>query len=308
MVANACQTIVEGLYSAGVSEAGAVRIGELSRRVGVSGHVLRAWESRYGLLHPSRSTGGYRLYSAVDERRVRRMKELIANGISAAEAARAVLAEEPTQAAGDLTAPGDVRSAADELSDALNSFDEPRAQAALDRLLSELSLPTVLREIVLPYLHELGERWEQGRATVSQEHFASQLLRGRLAGLARGWGAGTGPRALLACPPGELHDLPLMMFGIALNRLGWRVTYLGSDTPMSELLSAVAATEPEVVVLSAVTASRFDDIAAELTTLSHRCSLVLAGAGAHLDVARRVGARLLSGDPLSEAEALGRAT
>src|SRR3954465_7040535 len=70
-----------------------LRIGELSRRVGVSDHLLRAWETRYGLLRPSRSTGGYRLYSEADADRIRRMQAHLAAGLSAAEAAQAVLAE-----------------------------------------------------------------------------------------------------------------------------------------------------------------------------------------------------------------------
>src|ERR1019366_4956691 len=103
------------------------------------------------------------------------------------------------------------------LRQALDAFDEPAAQAVLDRLVSDLSLTTVLRDVVLPYLTELGGRWERGTASVAQEHFASNVIRGRLAGLARGWGNGHGPRAVLACPPGELHDLALMVFGIVLN-------------------------------------------------------------------------------------------
>src|SRR4051794_27106093 len=109
-----------------------LRIGELSRRVGVSDHLLRAWETRYGLLHPSRSSGGYRLYSEADADRIRRMKEHLAAGLSAAEAAHAVLAE-----AGGRGASVDVRPAADvgvtelsvSLREALESFDEPTAQA-----------------------------------------------------------------------------------------------------------------------------------------------------------------------------------
>src|SRR5690349_7838166 len=71
----------------------ALRIGELSRRLGVSDHLLRAWETRYGLLHPVRSTGGYRLYSDADAERIRRMQAHLAEGLSAAQAAQAVLAE-----------------------------------------------------------------------------------------------------------------------------------------------------------------------------------------------------------------------
>jgi len=55
---------------------------------------------------------------------------------------------------------------------------------------------------------------------VAQEHFASNVLRGRLLGLARGWGEGVGPRAVLACAPGELHDLPLIVFGLTLAGRG----------------------------------------------------------------------------------------
>jgi transposase-like protein len=68
-----------------------LRIGELSRRVGVSDHLLRAWESRYGLLQPVRSPGGFRLYSEADESRIRQMQAYLAEGLSAAEAARAAL-------------------------------------------------------------------------------------------------------------------------------------------------------------------------------------------------------------------------
>ena len=117
--------------------------------------------------------------------------------------------------------------------------------------MSELSLATVLRDVLIPYLAELGDRWHRGAASVAQEHFASNLVRGRLAGLARGWGSGHGPRAVLACPSGELHDLALMVFGIVLNRSGWRIDYLGANTPIEELDVAIDSTHPDLVVLAA---------------------------------------------------------
>src|SRR5271166_1307711 len=216
-----------------------LRIGELSRRLGVSDHVLRAWESRYGLLQPVRSAGGFRLYSEADALRVRRMQAHLAHGLPAAEAARAVLGEDSGAGHGRAAGADRVPAMASELSgvlqQALDAFDEPAAQAVLDRLVSDLSLTTVLRDVVLPYLTELGERWERGTASVAKEHFATNVIRGRLAGLARGWGNGHGPCAVLACPPGELHDLALMVFGIVLHRSGWRIDYLGMDTPVEEL-------------------------------------------------------------------------
>src|SRR5690348_6115132 len=92
------------------------------------------------------------------------------------------------------------------------STSRPR-RAVPDRLLADLSVPAVLRDVVLPYLADLGERWQRATASVAMEHFASNLIRGRLAGLARGWGSRHGPQALLACPP-ELHDTTLTVFGI----------------------------------------------------------------------------------------------
>ena len=84
-------------------------------------------------------------------------------------------------------------------------------------------------------------RWERGEASVAQEHFASNLLRGRLLGLARGWAEATGPRAVLACAPGELHDLPLISFGLALAARGWSITYLGPDTPIATIQETLGA-------------------------------------------------------------------
>jgi DNA-binding transcriptional MerR regulator len=146
---------------------GLLRIGELSRRTGVSDHVLRAWERRYGLLEPARSVGGFRLYSAGDEDRVRRMQAHLDRGLSAAEAARAALAAE--QATDGGTAEGSQSGVADghaslaerarSLTQALDELDEPAAQTVLDRLLADYTVETVVRDVLTPYLHELGERW-----------------------------------------------------------------------------------------------------------------------------------------------------
>src|SRR6478736_6523684 len=259
-----------------------LRIGELSRRLGVSDHVLRAWEGRYGLLQPVRSAGGFRLYSEADALRVRRMQAHLADGLSAAEAARAVLGQD-SRADGRAAVTDRVPTTESEpfgaLRQALDAFDEPAAQAVLDRLLSDLSLTAVLRDVVLPYLGDLGARWRDGTASVAQEHFASFVIRGRLAGLARGWGSGSGPQAVLACPALELHDLALMVFGIVLNRQGWRINYLGGSTPLEELARAAEATHPDLVVVAASTPDVLEPVREELAALAARFPLALAGSG-----------------------------
>ena len=145
--------------------------------------------------------------------------------------------------------PTPVQDASDLVS-ALDRFDESGAQRALDQLLMTLTLDVALRDVLLPYLHELGERWARGEATVAQEHFASNLVRGRLMALARSWDRGSGPRALLACVEGELHDLPLLCFGLVLRGHGWRISYLGADTPVASVVEAARALAPDAVVVS----------------------------------------------------------
>ena len=253
-LSRVCTVIVDCLYSTGVNEqerhqampdpgSGFLRIGELAKRTGVSPELLRAWEQRYGLLQPTRTAGGFRLYSAADEARVQHMQSLVSGGLAAAQAARLILSREP--------APGTVSASATILDDeagnltaSLDRLDEQAANTALDRLLSAYTVEMVLQDVVLPYLHRLGERWEAGEISVAQEHFASNLLRGRLLGLAQGWGQGQGPGAILACLPGEHHELGLLAFGVALRRRGWRITYLGTNSPIgavADIARSVAA-------------------------------------------------------------------
>jgi DNA-binding transcriptional MerR regulator len=284
-----------------------MRIGELARRTGLSPHVLRAWERRYAVLQPVRSGGNYRLYGPADEARVRAMAAHVAAGVPAAEAARLVL--EGGEATATVVAEGGPNFAAEAgaLRRKLDEFDDAGAQAALDSLLATFSFETVARDVLLPYLRDLGERWERGEASVAQEHFSSVVLRGRLLGMARGWDLGGGERALLACPPGEMHELGLILFGLALRRHGWRITYLGADTPLETLRAASGDLAPRAVVLTALDEDRFASLRDELRGLAAVAPLFLAGAGATERVATAAGARLLRGDPVTAAAELAGA-
>jgi MerR family transcriptional regulator, light-induced transcriptional regulator len=291
---------VESLYSDPVTESGArYRIGELSRRVGVSQDLLRAWERRYGLLEPVRTEKGYRLYTAADERRVRRMQALLGEGLSAAEAARAVRIPEPTAVP---VGSGAEPSRAEALAAALVSMDEAAAQRDLDAVFTELTVDTALRDVVLPCLRRIGDGWACGELSVAQEHFASQVLRGRLLGLARGWGRGEGPRIVLACPPGERHDLALLVFGIVLARRGWAPAFLGADSPVAAIDEAVTRTGAAGAVLAATSPERFSGVATELAALGRRTKLYLAGPGADDELTSRLSAHRLAGDPVMAAD------
>jgi methanogenic corrinoid protein MtbC1 len=93
-----------------------------------------------------------------------------------------------------------------------------------------------------------------------------------------------------------------MAFGVVLNRTGWRIDYLGMNTPVEELTRTVDARRPDLVVLAATLPETLEPHAAQLTALAQRAPLVLAGAGATPQIAHAVGARLLTGDPVTEAE------
>jgi DNA-binding transcriptional MerR regulator len=283
-----------------------LRIGQLSRRVGVSPDVLRAWERRYGVLRPQRSRSGQRLYTSADEQRVRQMLEHMDRGYSAAVAARLAAAEAPAAAATDTAAPrgrtADLAALAAELRDALLALDEAKAEDAFDRLLAAYALDTVLREVVLPFLENLGEGWARGAVTVGQEHFASAVVAGRLHALARGWDAGVGPRAVLACPADERHELGLLAFALALRGRGWRVCYLGADTPTMAIASVADRLDADLVVVAAALVEPLVGVADDLARLAAGRRMCLGGRGATPAVAARIGAEALPADPIVAAD------
>ena len=279
-----------------------LRIGELSRRSGVSPELLRAWERRYGLLRPSRSPGGLRLYSQHDLDRVELMRSHLAEGLAAAEAAALAMRDNiPDQDAPDASSPA---ALLDELTDALDQFDEPRAQATLDRILGVATVDALLSKILIPYLNELGSRWARGESSIAQEHFASGLLRGRMLGLARGWGLGDGPTALLACLPGEQHDLGLIAFGLALRSRGWRIVYLGPDSPIETVEEICLRIDPELVVFSGVTEDRLEPVIPQLREFAANHRLALGGAAVESRQLNGIDLLKLPGDPVAAAEAV----
>jgi methanogenic corrinoid protein MtbC1 len=195
---------------------------------------------------------------------------------------------------------------AQRVGEALEAFDEGLAHELLDRLLGMHGLERAIRHALLPYLRDLGERWARNEISVAQEHFASRLIEARLLALARGWNRGPGHRAVLACPPGEQHTLPLVCFGLVLRNHGWRNVYLGADTPPSTLHMAADTVSADVVVLAGVSEDRFAPIAKDLKGLARKCELVLAGAGATPQLTAELDVQRLHGDPVSAAESLSR--
>jgi DNA-binding transcriptional MerR regulator/methylmalonyl-CoA mutase cobalamin-binding subunit len=275
------------------------RIKEFAALVGVQEETLRAWERRYALLQPERSAGGYRLYSPADERRIRSMQAHMTRGLAAAQAAALAVAESTR----DVVAPAEPADLCAALIAAAAAFDATRFDALLDAAFARGAVAGI-RDVVLPLLGEIGARWERSELTVGHEHFASHLVERRLLTMAKGWDAGPGPLALLACPSGERHTLGLVCFGLLLAERGWRIAYLGADTPVDQIADMSAALGPAAVVVCALDARHVTAQAPAIAELGRRHHTILAGSAASAELAGQLGVHRAEGDPLVTAQAL----
>ena len=117
---------------------------------------------------------------------------------------------------------------------ALDGYDETEAERILDEVLERFGLDEAIALVLMPFLVEVGDRWESGAVSVTQEHFASHLVRSRLtADVEDVMPTEDGPTVLVACAPGERHDIAPLAFSVLRRRAGWQVRYLGADTPMA---------------------------------------------------------------------------
>ncbi len=291
------------------------RIGVLARRVGLSESLLRAWEMRYGLLSPVRSTSGYRLYGPEDERRIRAMVEARGRGVPAGRAAAEVLAAERTGTFGDVSPDLDPHASGNpedhdavrarlQLHAAMATYDAAAMHETIDRVLRAASVESTIRDVLLPFMHEVGRGWAAGEVDIADEHFATEVVRSRLAALSAGGNAPTGPLVLLACPAGESHDLGLKGFEVILQRSGWRTCYLGPNTPSHALLTSARTLRPDLVVLAATRRSAFVIDDDDLRELRSQWPVAIGGAGADAALAASWGVTHLVGDPVVAARSL----
>lgn len=196
-----------------------------------------------------------------------------------------------------------------ELWAAVEAYDGEAADTALAALLWDRPLGEVVMRVVLPFLRELGDKWEDGNLSVAHEHFTSNLLRRRLwAFTARpsveDWAADA-PVILLACPPGERHDLVLLCFSLLLGESGARARYLGADTPMPAIAAAARSTGADAVVLAATRDTALTAHASSISRMADEHQVFIAGRGANQEVAESMRAHLLPHDPVAAVGFLG---
>jgi methylmalonyl-CoA mutase cobalamin-binding domain/chain len=291
----------------------------VTRRTGLSAHLLRAWERRYQVVKPSRSQGGRRLYSDADIERLRllyratlagrsigQVAELSPEALTAlvrqdAEAdAEAELASQGVQGSELITPP----ATAGYLADCIRSVERLDAHgldATLRRAVVALPAALLLDEVVVPLLERLGARWREGTLRPVHGHLASAVLRRVLDRVIE---TASSPLAtanlVVATPAGQIHEFGALVVAATAAAEGWRVTYLGTDLPAEDISEAAIRTRARAVALSVVfpagDAALVDELRRLRTVLPKDVTLVVGGAVAstYSEVLNEIGAEQLS--------------
>lgn len=236
--------------------AGRFPIRTVSELTGVNPVTLRAWERRYQLLRPERTPKGHRLYSQQDVERIRKVLGLLDRGIAISQVTG--LLEEPAEA---LRA--GARARKDDQTDdiwtdyqtrmraAISRFDEATVDLIYNDALSLYPVDLVNNRLTTPLLRSFGEHWKQRPVTVAEEHFFSVYLRNKLGSRIHHLNQrSSGPLLLLACLPGEYHELGLLFFALAAVNRGYRLLILGANMPLEQLPAVIAQRRCDAIVLS----------------------------------------------------------
>lgn len=272
------------------ASAGMLSIGAIARATGIGIETLRTWERRYGYPVPSRKPSGHRVYPVSSVPRLRRIAEALRRGHRAGEILTA--SEEDLMALLHLS-PGGAAERAPlvgpeevdrELLHAIERFDSERLTRLLTAEWGRLGPLEFVRTRVAPLVIEVGDGWAAGRLQVRHEHFLSE----RLSDLLRTFRLpfeerARGPLVVLGTLPGELHGLGLQMAALVLVTTGCRICYLGTDVPLTELVTLardLAARAVAVSVSEAGSARAGAQVKRLRELLSRRVALLVGGQGA----------------------------
>jgi DNA-binding transcriptional MerR regulator/methylmalonyl-CoA mutase cobalamin-binding subunit len=279
------------------------RIQTVAQLTGLTPSVIRAWESRYQLVVPARTEAGYRIYDDEDVALLRGAQKLISEGMAPMQVARLprgqVLGracpervpapsypEPESEAQGPPMAPSTCLFTPQitEIIEAFANFDSDRVEKLLGPLMTALTPHAACHSFLLPLLRELGDRWHAGRLSVAAEHFGTCIVRSKLLAALEALRERTGPhKVVCACPPGEFHEIGLLMFALFAASQGFRPVYLGVNLPLSDMLDAVVHTRPEILGLSIVTRHEPDTLRRLLVqihdVIGKRALLLVGGQG-----------------------------
>lgn len=280
--------------------AGLYPIRTVARRTGVNPVTLRAWERRHGLVRPKRTASGHRLYSDGDIERIRRIMEMLRAGVAIGQVAQALekAPDEAVETASLDSAWVDYRQ---HMREAVRVFDSARLEHIYNEALAIYPVTLVTSRVIAPLLRELGEAWARGEASVAEEHFFSVFLRNKLgARFHHRVGQTSGARIVLACLPGEVHEIGLMLFALSALARNFRVVLLGANLPLDPLPETTRQCGAEAVVLAGGASTSWAEVEPDFQQLVRALDVPVAVGGGicepHADAIRAAGGVVLGED------------
>lgn len=236
-----------------------MNIQAVARRTGVPAATLRKWEERYGVPAPSRTDGAQRRYGERDLRQIEWLRDRLAEGLRIGEAVELLKRiDEPAEGPADL---GEAILAA------VEGREHSRLEALVNQAFAVFEPRTAIREVAIPVLERTGDLWEADRISVADEHLVSQLLATKLRTLVDSTASATDGVAVLACVPGERHEIGLLALAALLQADGWRVLYLGQDTPLAEAFALAAHSHARLLGVSGTMEGPAGQVREELDSL-----------------------------------------
>jgi MerR family transcriptional regulator, light-induced transcriptional regulator len=274
------------------SGAGKLSIGALARATGIPVETLRTWEHRYGFPVAERRASGHRTYAVSLVPRLRRIADLLARGHRAGAVVPATDAELDRLQAVSAGAPAQTPSPSipltgsiEDVVAAVAAFDTERVTAMLLGDWARLGPIDFLRQRAAPLVERVGGEWAAGHLNIRHEHFLSERLGDMLRSMRMSFDhQATGPVVICATLPGEQHALGLQMAALVLAAAGWRVVYLGTNVPVTELTALTKELRAAHVALSVSSAADARAVRRDVRrlrrSLPEHVAILAGGAGA----------------------------
>lgn len=223
----------------------------VSELTGVNSITLRAWESRYGLIEPVRKASGHRLYTQEHIDLINRVVGLLDRGMRIGQIKAEIVSGSDSDSSFVEEKHNSWRRYINSMIAGIIRFDERALERTYADALSHYPVRSVTEKLLSPVLKELGERWISGKGSVAEEHFFGFYLRNKLGARFHHRAQNqTGPKLLMACLPGDLHEIGLLLFALDASDHGFQTILLGANMPLDEYPDAVKKTGSDALILS----------------------------------------------------------
>ena len=285
-----------------------------AKRSGLTAHVIRIWEKRYGAVAPIRTDTNRRQYSDEEIDRLLLLKRATDAGHKISE-----IAPVSTEKLATLLTKDEIRQA-DQILDphtserdetergrphiencleAIKSLNSNKLEETLTQATLLLGHQGMICHVVSPLTAQIGILWREGFITAAHEHFASAIIRVFLTNISKPFSIPeTAPRIVVATPAGQIHELGAIIASATCASAGWRVTYLGANLPAAEISGACLQNQAQAVALSIVFPEDDPDLSEELqrlrTFLPQNVHIIIGGraAPAYQQTLEKIDARI----------------